>query len=100
MTVERHDPSLCFCGDPKGCFCPCKVCREREKAAESLGKMSALEDRLRKAGIDLDILADLIWMRAEHYIEERIETLARQAIKTQLKGIRLTATVWGVDTDS
>lgn len=91
----HHDPDLCFCSlDPaRECSCPCDDCTERRKASLKLLRLTHLTERLRKAGIEAEDFADLMWTVLERTIEDRIEKLTRCELKLALKGIQLRAEV-------
>jgi hypothetical protein len=97
----HHDQSRCKCGtDPieeaaagPACQCKCKECRERREQVIYHWRRIALAKRLEAANIDLDLLADLIWMKIEPSIEARIEQMSKDAVNRALQGIRLLSIV-------
>ncbi len=94
-----HDPSLCLCGFENACTCPCKKCETLRKSALRILRMKILEDRLEVAGIHKEDFADLIWSWIEPAIEQRIEKLAKDALRNMLKNVKLFSTVQGSSVD-
>jgi hypothetical protein len=88
----EHDPTICFCGTDT-CSCPCEKCHQYRARELRLKRRQELAERLEKANVSLDDLADLIWMKIEPTIENRIERLARDALRRMLRDIRLVSQV-------
>jgi hypothetical protein len=58
-------------------------------------RVTKLQERLTKAGIDSEDLAFLVWLTLEPMIEERIDKLAEAAVNRLLKGLTLISQVKG-----
>ncbi len=80
----KHDPKVCGISPDTDCH----VCRPKtlasRKREQSLKRLSDLEDRLRKANIDVKDLAELVWICMEASIEERIEKLAKSVLDREI----------------
>ena len=90
-----HDPLVCFCGDSTGCTCPCDDCAKRRAQEYSLERRTQLLARLHAAQIDIEDLADLVWMTLETDIERRIAKLANAILKEKLQNLTLVSKVKG-----
>ena len=84
-----HDPELC--GLSPDTACP--QCRPRTVAyhrrQHHLGKLAELEERLVKAGIDVDDFADLLWMRLVPSIDEQVKKIMLETIQMAMKDMRI-----------
>lgn len=100
-TKPYHDSSICQCGDdpldevPTGpaCKCQCDGCCEARQRVLGLWRLSNLADKLDSMGIDVDDLATIIWATIETTLEERIDKMARKAIREVLHEIKLVSAV-------
>lgn len=84
-----HDPMLCFCGTPIGCSCHCERCLQARQREQQVLRLMALEEKLKKADISPDDFAELIWRLIEPTIEARIEKMANEAIRTELRNVSI-----------
>lgn len=84
-----HDGSICNCGMawPILCKCTCKICLGRNIESidneERHKKMALLMRRLKNAGIDLDCLAELVWLAKARGIKDHIEEVVKQEFAKQ-----------------
>ena len=90
MSKEAHQG--CTCGfEP--CDCQCEKCQGYRSTEAWAVRLLALEKRLREAGIDVQDLADLIWLKIEGGVEAKIDRLAAESVKSKLKGAKLVSYV-------
>ena len=84
----RHDDFLCSCGIDF-CECACRKCKDANARVDGLRHEHELQERLKKAGIDVGVLAELIWREIEPIIEARVDILVRAGVRRLLKKTRL-----------
>jgi len=97
--MNEHDENLCGCVVNAECACPCVKCWEYRKRDQQLRRMDKIRERLEKAEIDVEDLADLIWMTIELRVEKQVEALARQALADVLRDMQITSFVTGYRRD-
>ena len=90
-----HDPKLCFCGDTTDCVCPCEECGKARLHEHAIARRTELLARLHAANIDIEDLADLVWMTIEPAIEKRVAEIAKIALRERLRTIQLVSKVQG-----
>ena len=93
--MTPHDPKLCFCGWQTECVCPCADCCKRRLQELAIVRRAELLARLHAANIDIEDLADLVWMTIEPAIEKRVAEIAKIALRERLRTIQLVSKVQG-----
>jgi hypothetical protein len=78
MKDRPHDPLVCGL-DYKT---DCDDCRAR---LVRLRRLEHLEERLTKAGIYPDELAEILWMHLERHIEERLEKVFDERLRAVMR---------------
>ena len=94
----EHDPTICFCGPgPEDiCDCTCQKCLEFKERRARLFKLRELEARLKKANIDPQELADLLWYHLDGDMERKVDSMVKTTIMRCLRGMRLQSEIWGM----
>lgn len=88
-----HDESKCSCIAGSPCPCPCEKCVAFTRKCIKLEAMADLEERLRRAGIDVDTFALLIWTRLEPIlVKKALADLAKVEVEKVVKRLRVE---WG-----
>lgn len=96
----KHDQSLCKCGTdreetPEGpaCKCLCERCTVLRTNQMQLWRCMSLQKRLKKAGIDHEDLAFLMWLTVQDQLEAEIEKIAIAKVNALLKNLTLISQV-------
>ncbi len=90
---QEHDEKLCDCATEGSCVCPCAKCCEFQKQYQHLQRLSTIEQRLNAAGIHVDDLSALIWMRIQNYIHDDVREMAQLEVKLAVQGMQLRSVV-------
>jgi hypothetical protein len=85
--------------DPENNDCPCSRCSQARAKILWLKRVVELEERLKKAGIYPEELADVVWRQIEPNLSGRIDRMVRDAVRDMLKGIHLRSEVVGSSVD-
>lgn len=97
--MTEHDANICQCSQGTAqdffqeCSCPCPRCQEYRDKSFRLKKLLDLDERLKRANIDVCDLADLILMRMDAQLEERIERLMKPCLTNWLRNVKFSTTV-------
>ena len=91
--MPEHDPMLCFCGTPEGCSCPCDNCNKLRARDLAIERQRIVLDRLTALDINIEDLADLVWMAIEQDIEKRIERYVVPALREKLRRLVLKSSI-------
>ena len=91
----KHDPLLC--GVSTETTCPkCRPGWDRMLAREAqYGRMKVIEERMTKAGIDMDDFADAIWMRLQPSLEREVKKIMEMTIRMMLNDLRIIGRIEG-----
>jgi hypothetical protein len=75
------------------CGCKCRRCIDNRERLLRLWRMSEIERRLLKAGIDPNDLAELVRIKIVDSFEAELRTMAEEAVHSCLVGITLVSQV-------
>ena len=91
--MEAHRVENCSCGTPDMCECCCKEClfRNSERIArdQKYERLGNLLHVLESSGIEVELLAELMWMARGQFIEKQIAERVEKAVKKTFERLRI-----------
>ncbi len=97
---RKHDPQVCGLSADTDCDnCRAKTMEYRRRELR-LGDLQALEERLKKGGIDVGTFSDLVWMHIHAAIDRKVEELVKEHVERILNDCSVVSVIRGIRYDS
>lgn len=92
----KHDPELC--GISPETSCPkCRPFAVRLQVRQAqVERLREIEERMAKAGIDLNDFADLVWIHLQPSLEKEVKEIMLRTIGMALRDLKIVSRIEGM----
>lgn len=91
MSKPEHCRFTCTCWNTF-CECPCEQCKRNNVRMHQIQRLNLLRDRLKKADIAIDELAELMWREYQPAMESMMRKVGEEVMRELLADVSVQTT--------